>query len=83
MRLGWLDLLLGLWGGLLLGLRLGLPHHRTTQRLLTGWGVVDGGGSIRIHEGLACKWDHTLVKGNFSSPLWTQRTPLRDAQNGT
>lgn len=56
LRLGWLDLLLGLWGGLLLGLRLGLPHHRTTQGLLAGWGVVDGGGSIRIHEGLACVW---------------------------
>lgn len=54
MRLGWLDLLLGLWGGLLLGLRLGLPHHRATQGLLAGWGVVDGRGSIRIHEGLAC-----------------------------
>lgn len=54
--LGWLDLLLGLRGGLLLGLRLGLPHHRTTQGLLAGWGVVDGGGPIRIHEGLACVW---------------------------
>ena len=53
MWLGWLDLLLGLRGGLLLGLRLGLPHHRTTQGLLAGWGVVDGGGPIRIHEGLA------------------------------
>lgn len=54
MWLGWLDLLLGLRGGLLLGLWLGLPHHCTTQGLLAGWGVVDGGGPIRIHEGLAC-----------------------------
>lgn len=52
LRLGWLDLLLR-WGGLLLGLLLGLPHHRASQRLLAGRGVVYGGASIWIHKGLA------------------------------
>lgn len=56
MRLWWLDLLLWLRRGLLLWLLLGLAHHRASQGLLAGGGVVYCRRPIGIHEGLACVW---------------------------
>lgn len=54
LRLWWLDLLLRLRRGLLLWLLLGLAHHRASQGLLAGGGVVYCRRPIGIHEGLAC-----------------------------
>ena len=49
-----------------------------------GWlGGCRWRGSHQDSRRAGLQWDHTLVKENFSSPLWTQRTPLRDVQNGT